>query len=212
MRNFKEENEKSGKTETKTLANVQKISVGYMALKFYEKNTKEFYMNKALAQAKVALKKNEVPVGAIVVDEQGVVIARAYNQVELKKCHAAHAEVLAIQKACKKRNNWRLTGCTIYVTLEPCLMCLGLIQLSRLQGIVFGAQSTLFGTELLHNFRTNRPSFAKHLSVEGGIKEEASIALLRLFFSDKRQKRKVSSEIKSGIHTKNKAVARSTKK
>ncbi len=166
---------------------------------------KKFYMNKALAQAKVALKKNEVPVGVVIVDEQGLIIARAHNQIEKKRCHAAHAEILAIQKACKKRKNWRLTGCTIYVTLEPCLMCLGLIQLSRIAKIVYGASSTLFGTGLLHQEKNPKhPTFAKNLAVEGGVKENESIALLRLFFSDKRKKRKVSSEIESRLHTKNK--------
>ena len=169
-------------------------------------------MRKALAQAKVGLKKNEVPVGAIIVDEHNTIIARAHNQIETKKCHTAHAEVIAIQKACKKRNNWRLTGCTIYVTLEPCLMCLGLIQLSRLRSIIFGAPSTLFGAKLSCDSKNKQPPFAKHLSIEGGIKEKESIALLRLFFSDKRQKRKVSSEIESRIHTKNKAIISKAKK
>jgi len=154
-------------------------------------------MCKALAQAKVALKKNEVPVGVVIVDAEGAIIARAYNQIEKKQCHTAHAEILAIQKACKIRGNWRLLGCTMYVTLEPCSMCLGLIQLSRLAKIIYGAPSTLFGTGLLHQKEHKQPSFARYLTVEGGVKKEESIALLRLFFSDKRKKRKVNSEIES---------------
>ena len=182
-----------------------------------KKNSKDFYMLKALAQAKVALKKSEVPVGAIIVDEKNTIIARAHNRIEDKRCHAAHAEIIAIQKACKKRNNWRLTGCTMYVTLEPCRMCLGLIQLSRMHAIVFGAESTLFGTKLLpyelfQEHQEECPPFAKHLKVEGGVKENESIALLRLFFSDKRKKRKDGREIESRIHTKDKTVARQTKK
>lgn len=169
-------------------------------------------MNKALAQAKAALKKNEVPVGVVIVDAQGTVIARAHNQIEGKRCHTAHAEVLAIQKACKKLNNWRLTDCTIYVTLEPCLMCLGLIQLSRIAKVVYGAPSTLFGAGLWHKKKLKQPTFAKHLTIEGGIKEKESVALLRLFFSDKRKKRKVGSETESGIHTKNKTFTQSSQK
>lgn len=182
-----------------------------------KKNSKEIYMHKALDQAKLALKKNEVPVGAIITDENGLIIARGHNQIEGKRCHTAHAEVMAIQKACKKRNNWRLSGCTMYVTLEPCRMCLGLIQLSRLERIVFGAKSTLFGTNILgqsacQDTQEQCPPFAKNLKVEGGIKEKDCIALLRLFFSDKRKKRKDGREIESGVYTKNKTVAHQKKK
>ncbi len=167
-------------------------------------------MDKALAQAKTALKENEVPVGVVIVDEQGVVIARAHNQIEKKQCHAEHAEIIAIRKACKKRKNWRLTGCTIYVTLEPCLMCLGLIQLSRMAKIVYGAQSTLFGTGLPRQEAHKPPTFAKDLIIEGGVKENESIALLRLFFSDKRKKRRARSEVESGFHTENKTSPHAT--
>lgn len=173
-----------------------------------KKDKKNFYMHKALAQATVALKRNEVPVGVVIVNEQGDIIARAYNQIEKKQCHTAHAEVLAIQKACKIQNNWRLLGCTMYVTLEPCRMCLGLIQLSRLAKIVYGAPSTLFGTGLPEQ----QPTFAKQLTIEGGVLADKSIALLRLFFSDKRKKRKASSEIESRIHQKNKRPPHPTKK
>lgn len=146
-------------------------------------------MAKALQQAKRALQKDEVPVGAVVINKDGVVIARAYNKVETTQCHLAHAEVLAIKKACKKIKNWRLNGCWLYVTLEPCLMCLGLIQLSRLEGVVFGAPSTLFGAGLWYK-KTKYPPYAKQLKIEGGVKEKESIALLKLFFSDKRKKEK----------------------
>lgn len=163
------------------------------------KNNKDFfYMNKALAQAKVALKKNEVPVGAVIVNKEGIVIARAHNLIEKKQCHSAHAEALAIQRACKKIKNWRLLDCTLYVTLEPCLMCLGLIQLSRISRVVYGAPSTLFGPSVWANLQT--PSFAKQLIIEAGVKKEESIELLKLFFSDKRKKRKACREIESRIH------------
>ena len=106
---------------------------------------KKNFMNKALMQAKVALQRNEVPIGAVIVDKAGKIIARAFNQMESKKCQLAHAEAQAIARACKAIGDWRLIGCVIYVTLEPCLMCLGLIQLSRLEGVIYGAKSYLFG-------------------------------------------------------------------
>jgi tRNA(adenine34) deaminase len=187
------------------LAIYQFFSVGYMTLKFYDKD-QVFYMNKALAQAKTALKKNEVPVGSIIVDGNGTIIARAHNLIEKKTCHSAHAEILAIQKACKKHGNWRLIGCTIYITLEPCLMCLGLIQLSRISRIVYGAPSTLFGSGLLHKSTYIQPAFAKKLTINSGIKEKDCIRLLQIFFEEKRKKRKVSSEIESRVHRKNKAL------
>jgi tRNA(adenine34) deaminase len=103
-----------------------------------------FFMSKALQQAQVALSLGEVPVGAIVVDEAGTIIGRGHNKVERHDCQVAHAEVFAIKQASKKRG-WRLDGCAIYVTLEPCLMCFGLIQQSRCTELYFGATSPLYG-------------------------------------------------------------------
>lgn len=151
-------------------------------------NKKEFFMKKALLQAAVALRHNEVPIGAVIVDKDSNILSRAHNKIEAAGCQAAHAEVIAIQRACKKRDGWRLNGCWIYVTLEPCLMCLGLIQLSRIEGIVFGAHSPLFGSGLKDS--TKLPSYAKELKIEGGIKEQESIALLQAFFKSARKKEK----------------------
>lgn len=155
-------------------------------------NRKEIFMAQALTQARRALKAKEVPVGAIIVNKDGVIIARAYNQIEKQQCQCAHAEALAIKKACKKVAGWRLNGCWLYVTLEPCLMCMGLIQLSRLEGVIYGAQSPLFGISAY--IQTTTPPYAKDIYIEGGIKERESKSLLQRFFSSVRQKRKVSSE------------------
>ena len=95
-------------------------------------------MQKALALAKKAAQLDEVPVGALIVRE-GRIIARAYNKRETLKSPTAHAELLAIQKAAKKLGGWRLTGCTLYVTLEPCPMCAGAIVNARIPTVVFGA-------------------------------------------------------------------------
>lgn len=152
---------------------------------------KEFYMKKALLQARSALKKDEVPIGAVVVGSDGKVLARAYNQVELQNCQSSHAEVLAIKRACKKIGDWRLNGCSLYVTLEPCLMCLGLIKLSRLDHVVFGAKSPIFGACFLD--ACSDKSFvkinAKNLKVEGGVCVEECANLLQEFFGNKRKKK-----------------------
>ena len=144
-------------------------------------------MNLAIKQAQEALKMNEVPVGAILIDEKEEVIAKGYNKIEGLGCQTAHAEVIAIEKACKKRGDWRLDGCRVYVTLEPCLMCLGLIQLSRIEAIFYGAKSQLFGVGLDNG--VGFPVYKKDLFIQGGIKATESIGLLQDFFKDKRNKK-----------------------
>ena len=109
----------------------------------------QLFMNDALKQAGRAFKKGEVPVGAIVVDSRGVVIGRGYNLVERRHSQLAHAELIALQKAAKKLGDWRLLGCWIYVTLEPCVMCMAAIRLSRCEGVVYGADSPQFGYQLV---------------------------------------------------------------
>ena len=145
-------------------------------------------MNKALLQANLGLKQDEVPVGAVIVDGAGKIIARAYNKIESDQCQLAHAEARAIKKACKKIGGWRLNGCRIYVTLEPCLMCFGLIKLSRLEGVVFGAQSSLFGIGL-HDLE-NIKNYAKDITIIPGIKEKECVEILKKFFNSVRKKRK----------------------
>ncbi len=101
----------------------------------------EYFMQKAYHEALKALKIDEVPVGAVIVRE-GKIIARGHNQRESKNMATAHAETIAIQKACRKLNSWRLDDCTLYTTLEPCLMCTGVIIQSRIQRVVYGAHDT----------------------------------------------------------------------
>lgn len=162
------------------------------------KNREDFYMMKAIKQAEIALRHGEVPIGAVVVDEEGNVLGRAYNKVERVGCQIAHAESLAIQKACRKIGGWRLNGCSIYVTLEPCLMCLGLIQLSRIKRVVFGAKSNLFGSSLYESGYV--PPYAKHLKLEGGTKARECVNLLKRFFNDLREKRKGCCEAKGKVY------------
>jgi tRNA(adenine34) deaminase len=144
-----------------------------------------FFMRKALALARKAAERDEVPIGAIVVDASGVIIGRGYNQVETRKSQRAHAEQLAIAQATKKRSDWRLDGCTIYITLEPCAMCMGLIGLSRLEAVVYGARSPLFGYQLDNQLETQL--YKKCIKeVRQGIEAEAAAALLKTFFKQKR--------------------------
>lgn len=100
--------------------------------------TDQIFMAAALKEAEKAARKGEVPVGAVIVAE-GKVIARGHNKRELANDPAAHAELLAIRAAAKKLGRWRLSGTTLYVTLEPCLMCMGAIILARVPRLVFGA-------------------------------------------------------------------------
>lgn len=97
----------------------------------------EKFMNEALKEARKAYEKLEIPVGAVIV-KNGKIISRAHNLKETKKTATAHAEILAIQKANKKLNNWRLIDCDMYVTLEPCSMCMGAIVSSRIKNIYIG--------------------------------------------------------------------------
>lgn len=97
------------------------------------------HMKLALKEAKKAYEKEEVPVGAIIVKDNKI-IAKAYNTREKTNCAISHAEILCIQKACKKMQSWRLDGCEMYVTLEPCLMCAGAIAQSRIDKVFFGAK------------------------------------------------------------------------
>jgi len=147
----------------------------------------EFFMSLALAQAQKALEKDEVPIGAVVVNEEGAVVARAYNQVEAKKCQIAHAEMLAIQKACKKLGDWRLNGHWVYVTLEPCAMCMNFMKLSRVAGVVYGAESPLFGYHLDKNDGV-RVYNSNAVQILGGVLAEKSVSLLKQFFKEKRKK------------------------
>ena len=150
-----------------------------------------YFMEKALKQAELALKKGEVPVGAVVVGPKGNILARGHNLVELKGCQTAHAEMSALTKACKKRGNWRLDDCFLYVTLEPCVMCFGFIALSRVKGLVFGAKSPLFGgSQFLGSLEATAVKMGDHVTIIQGLKEVESAAILKLFFKQARQKNK----------------------
>lgn len=141
----------------------------------------EDFMSIALNQAKIAFKKKEFPVGALIVSKDNIIISKSYNKVEKNKSQSKHAEIIAIEKACKKIGNWRLLNCTIYVTLEPCLMCMGLICLSRIERLVFGVSSLKFGYNI-DNY--DCPDlYKKHIKgIKKGVCSNKIEALLKQFF------------------------------
>ncbi|HEX2978183.1 MAG TPA: nucleoside deaminase [Candidatus Babeliales bacterium] len=146
----------------------------------------EFYMQQAIAQAEKAFAADEVPIGAVIVNNAGEIIGRGYNQVEKQQCQTAHAEATAIKKACKKIDDWRLDECTMYVTLEPCIMCIGLIQLSRIFTLVFAARSPLFGYHL-DNYMESQLYKKGIITVREGVLEDQAAELLKRFFKQKRK-------------------------
>ena len=146
-----------------------------------------FFMQEALAQAQLAYEIDEVPIGAVVVNSEGVIISRAYNSVERDCTQRAHAESLAIELAGKALDDWRLQGCWLYVTLEPCSMCMGLIKLSRLAGVVYGAPSPLFGFHLDNQEDLWVYKRDAVLVIEGIMAGQAA-ELLKQFFHSRRKK------------------------
>lgn len=151
------------------------------------KNIDIEYMKLALEQAQIAKQIDEVPVGAVIVDEFGKVISASHNKVETMQDATAHAEVLAIKEATKVLDNWRLVNTTLYVTLEPCVMCAGAAILSRVKRIVWGCPDLRHGGcgSFLNVFENDHP--IHKIIVEGGVLKEESKALLQQFFQEKRK-------------------------
>ena len=113
------------------------------------------YLNEAYKQALKAMEIDEVPVGAVIV-KNNKIISRAYNKKERTQDPLGHCELIAIRKACRKLKSWRLTGCDIYVTLEPCMMCLGAIIHARIDNIYYGAKDNRYGAiEILNKNKFN---------------------------------------------------------
>lgn len=152
------------------------------------------FMKLALQQANKAYKRREVPVGAIIVKDNKV-IAKAFNKRE--KCQNAlfHAEILAINKACKKLKSFRLEECTMFVTLEPCPMCAGAIINSRLKKVYFGAYDNNYGCcGSKYNFLQDK-TFEHLVDVEGGILEEDCSKLIKQFFIEIRNEKKNAKKL-----------------
>lgn len=146
----------------------------------------ESAMGGALAQAAAALGSDDVPVGAVVLDKAGRTIAVGHNEREAAGDPTAHAEVLALRAAAAARGEWRLDGCTLVVTLEPCVMCAGALVLARVSRLVLGAWDAKAGAtgsvwDLVRDRRANH-----EIEVIGGVREEECSTLLRTFFESRR--------------------------
>lgn len=142
------------------------------------------FMNEALKEAKKAYKKDEVPIGAIIVKDDKI-IARGHNLKEIKKDSTLHAEIIAIKKASKKLNSWRLDGTKIYITLEPCPMCAGAIIQARINEIIYAANDPKSGAcgSKINLFETK---FNHQVIVRNNVLTEESSKLLKSFFKTKR--------------------------
>ena len=139
------------------------------------------FMSVALEEAQLALAKDEVPIGAVLVKD-GMIISRAHNHRETRQDATAHAEMLVIREASEKLKNWRLIGCTIYVTMEPCPMCAGAMQQARLTRLVYGVKDPKAGAAGSIINILDMPSLNHKLRLTGGIEEDKCRRLLNTFF------------------------------
>lgn len=146
-------------------------------------------MDEALIEAGKALEAGEVPVGAVVVRD-GELLGRGHNEVEMRGDPTAHAEILAIRRACSRLGDWRLDRAAVYVTVEPCHMCMGAFYLSRVEKVVYGAGQPRSGAcgsvDDFHRLNL----FNHHIEICPGIKKEKCLLLLRDFFHNLRKKGK----------------------
>ena len=160
-------------------------------------------MRLALAEAEKAYARGEIPIGAVLVrNEDGTVVSRGHNLRESKNDATAHAEMEAIREACARLNRWRLSGLTLYVTIEPCAMCAGALVNSRIDRLVYGSTESKFGAvESIFNV-VNHRLLNHRLSVTAGVLEDECRQLMKDFFrmrreQNKQTKREENSEEKS---------------
>ncbi len=144
----------------------------------------ENFMRQALKQAELSAAEDEVPIGAVVVKD-GVVLAYAHNTRNKSRNAVEHAELVAIQRACSVLNDWRLTGCDLYVTLEPCVMCLGACYNARISNVYFGAFD-LSGNGCIHLAEVIGRTLNHELTIQGGVLEKECSQLLTNYFKSKR--------------------------
>ncbi len=155
---------------------------------------KKKWMQLALKEAEQAAAQGEVPIGAVIINEKGEEIARAYNRRELDQDATCHAEMVAIRQACRKLGSWRLNNCSLFVTLEPCSMCAGAIINARLKNVFIGAMDPKAGAagSVVDLFAVDK--FNHHPRVIRGLYCEQASRLLKNFFRRIRQKQKLAKK------------------
>ncbi len=152
-----------------------------------QREADEFWMKNALRLAKRAARMDEVPVGAVLIDSQGQIVGCGWNLRESLQSPLGHAEILALHRASRKKNTWRLTNLTLYVTLEPCVMCMGALIQSRVGRIVYGAQDPKGGAAGSLYDIANDKRLNHQIEVTAGVLKDECGKVLRQFFKTKRK-------------------------
>ena len=148
--------------------------------------TDEYFMRQALDEAIKSSRRGEVPIGAVVIQENQI-LSRGHNRPISKKDPTAHAEIIALRKACSKSKSYRLPDCDLYVTLEPCAMCLGAVVQARIRRVVYGALDPKGGAvQSIMNFPFEKTNH--RLEVKGGVLAEECSKVLKEFFQEKRER------------------------
>ena len=155
----------------------------------YSQEEKEYFMQEALKEAKIALENDEIPIGCVVVKD-GQIIGRGHNAREELQRAVMHAEIMAIEEANQHENGWRLLDTTLFVTIEPCVMCSGAIRQARIPQVIYGATNQKFGGagslyDILTDERLNH-----RVEVETGILEAECAAIMQTFFRQGRERKK----------------------
>ena len=153
----------------------------------------EGFMKEAIRQAKKAYAIGEVPIGCVIVRD-GKIISRGYNRRTIDKNTLAHAELAAIKKASKKLDDWRLEGCTMYVTLEPCQMCAGALVQSRIDRVVVGCMNPKAGCAGSILNLLQMPEFNHQVELETGVLEEECSQMMKDFFRELREAKKTKKQ------------------
>lgn len=156
--------------------------------KLDQSNLDEKFMKEAIRLAKISENIGEVPVGAVIVDKFGKILSKAGNLREKEKTSLGHAELVAVHRASKKLNSWRLIDCTLYVTLEPCFMCAGALVQSRIARVVFGAHDPKGGALETLAQLGNDPRLNHSFNVTAGVLADECSLMLKKFFKEKRKK------------------------
>ena len=165
----------------------QDVAIVMLFLENLKMNKDLYYMNEAFIEAKKAYQMNEVPVGCVIVYEDKI-IARAHNLRHSKKCSIYHGEILAIKEASEALDRWILSGCTMYVTIEPCIMCAGAILQSRIDKVVYGTKEERFGSTY-EIFNDALQKQGHKVEIVSGIMANEISDLMKQFFKDIREEK-----------------------